>query len=92
VSVKAVRDFRVLYCHLLIVYYPALLKSISERIIPGIPENLRILLVDQIESNTALLDSSKDLSVTEKVVRSDRRREGLLAEQQGEVLSERMLL
>lgn len=54
----------------------ALLKAIAHKIIPGIPENLRILLVDQVEDHVDEGGSSaSQLTVTQTVVKSDRRRE-----------------
>ncbi|QRV90137.1 ABC transporter [Ceratobasidium sp. AG-Ba] len=53
-----------------------ILKALAEKIIPGVPENIRILLVGQIDDS--LLDSSKSnaqATVVEVVVKSDSRRE-----------------
>ncbi|KAG8906283.1 hypothetical protein FRC01_008071, partial [Tulasnella sp. 417] len=61
-----------------------LLKAIAEKIIPGIPENLRILLIDQVTENQSLLlrgeegVQSTELSVVQAVVRSNKQRERLL--------------
>jgi hypothetical protein len=41
-------------------------------LIPGIPENMRILLVNQIEEESS---HALDLSITQYVVQSDARRE-----------------
>jgi ATP-binding cassette subfamily F protein 3 len=69
-----------------------LLKAISHRIIPGLPDNLRILLVSQIDDHDeAFLLAGEDdgmrhdpeLTVAERVVKSDQRREKALREQQG---------
>ena len=74
----------------------ALLKAISERIIPGLPDNLRILLVSQIDHNDEAsvlagedegTQHDPELTVTERVVKSDRRREKALLEQQSFYLS-----
>lgn len=56
-----------------------IMKALAEKLIPGVPENLRILLVGQTESED--LKDGGDLTVVEVVVKSDTRREGLLAEQ-----------
>ncbi|TFK35712.1 P-loop containing nucleoside triphosphate hydrolase protein [Crucibulum laeve] len=69
-----------------------LLTAISRRLIPGISDNLRILLVSQLEEGSgepSLTVSGENvetqtdpsISVTNHVVRSDRRRERALAEQ-----------
>ena len=71
----------------------ALLKAISDRLIPGIPDNLRILLVSQVDEKKdelIILAGEDDggaeldpgLRVTERVVKSDRRREKALMEQE----------
>lgn len=71
----------------------ALLKAIAEKLIPGLPENLRILLVSQVddendgfmlagEDEETQHDPNPELTVTERVVKSDRRRERAMAEQQ----------
>jgi ATP-binding cassette subfamily F protein 3 len=72
----------------------ALLKAISDKIIPGIPDNLRILLVSQVDDTDDIplfsLQSedegafrSSGITITERVVKSDRRRERAMAEQRG---------
>lgn len=58
------------------------MKALAEKLIPGVPENLRILLVGQTESED--LKDGGDLTVVEVVVKSDTRREGLLAEQRSD--------
>ncbi|KAG8737784.1 hypothetical protein FRC10_007811 [Ceratobasidium sp. 414] len=53
-----------------------ILKALAEKIIPGVPENIRILLVGQVDDS--LLDptkSSAQATVVEVVVKSDSRRE-----------------
>ncbi|KAG9075929.1 hypothetical protein FS749_012341, partial [Ceratobasidium sp. UAMH 11750] len=53
-----------------------ILKALTEKIIPGVPENLRILLVGQVDDS--LVDptqSSAQATVVEVVVKSDSRRE-----------------
>jgi ATP-binding cassette subfamily F protein 3 len=74
---------------------PALLRAIAERIIPGIPQNIRILLVDQIEDNQVAdpgpvngdpaRPSDPGITVTQKVVKGDRRREVAIAEHKSEI-------
>jgi hypothetical protein len=73
------------------VHAKVLLKAIADKLIPGLPDNLRILLVSQVndEDDGFLFagDEEKtlhdpELTVTEHVVRSDRRRERAMAEQQ----------
>lgn len=69
----------------------ALLKAIADKLIPGLPDNLRILLVSQVEDEgQASLLAGEDeqtqrdpeLTVTERVVKSDWRREKAMMEQQ----------
>jgi ATP-binding cassette, subfamily F, member 3 len=69
----------------------ALLSAIANKIIPGIADNLRILLVNQIDDSdmkpTFLLTGEDvvggaDLTVIERVVKSDRVKETALAEYQ----------
>ncbi|KIO24771.1 hypothetical protein M407DRAFT_15356 [Tulasnella calospora MUT 4182] len=61
-----------------------LLKAIADKIIPGIPENLRILLIDQVTENQSVLlhgeegIQSIELSVAQAVVQSNKYRERLL--------------
>jgi hypothetical protein len=71
----------------------ALLKAITDRIIPGIADNLRILLVGQVEDSPT--GSSEDdlqlqigLTVTQQVVKSNKRRERLMKENDGELMPE----
>ncbi|KAB5591495.1 ATP-binding ABC transporter [Ceratobasidium theobromae] len=57
-----------------------ILKALAEKIIPGIHENLRILLVGQIDDsllglNSTSVEDSTESSVVRVVVRSDLRRE-----------------
>ena len=60
---------------------PALLRAIADKLIPGIPENLRILLAGQVESALQDADGKADeLTVLRAVVRSDRKREVALRE------------
>ncbi|KZV85529.1 P-loop containing nucleoside triphosphate hydrolase protein [Exidia glandulosa HHB12029] len=68
-----------------------LLNVIGNKILPGIPENLRILLVSQIEgTDPFVLDaentSMADYTVTQRVVASDKRRE--LAMREHKMISE----
>ena len=69
----------------------ALLKAIADKLIPGLPENLRILLVSQVDDEQeGFMLSGEDeqtqhdpeLTVTERVVKSDRRRDRAMVEQQ----------
>ena len=69
----------------------ALLKAMSERLIPGIPDNLRILLVSQVDDEDGIFipdgedeqtQQDPEFTVTERVVKSDRRRERAMMEQQ----------
>ena len=69
----------------------ALMKAIADKLIPGLPDNLRILLVSQVhdEDEEFLLagDDGNEphdsrLTVTQRVVKSDRRREKAMKEQQ----------
>ncbi|ELU37416.1 ABC transporter, putative [Rhizoctonia solani AG-1 IA] len=75
-----------IYQYKLVVSYdtlpPAILKAIADKIIPGIPENLRILLVGQVEGALSLFsDEDKEQpTVVQVVVRSDSRRETALWE------------
>ncbi|KAF8314433.1 P-loop containing nucleoside triphosphate hydrolase protein [Clavulina sp. PMI_390] len=56
-----------------------LLKSIAEKLIPGLPTNMRILLVTQIvDAESTMLD----LTITEAVVKADTRREAAAWEYQ----------
>ncbi|KAL1661330.1 P-loop containing nucleoside triphosphate hydrolase protein [Schizophyllum commune] len=58
-----------------------LLRAIADKLIPGIPENLRILLAGQVESAPRDADEEADeLTVLQAVVRSDRKREVALKE------------
>ncbi|KAG8786659.1 hypothetical protein FRC12_016405 [Ceratobasidium sp. 428] len=53
-----------------------IMKALAEKIIPGVPENIRILLVGQVDDS--LLDPAKSgtqATVVEVVVKSDSRRE-----------------
>ncbi|KAF8881791.1 P-loop containing nucleoside triphosphate hydrolase protein [Infundibulicybe gibba] len=59
-----------------------LLKAIAERIIPGISDNLRILLVSQVADETVLSNQDPDISIVDRVVKSDYRREKALGEYQ----------
>ena len=65
------------------------MRAIADKLIPGIAENLRILLVDQVEDNQAALlqgddtDAEVDLTVLQRVVKSDRLRERNLKEFSG---------
>ncbi|KAG8714810.1 hypothetical protein FRC09_017225, partial [Ceratobasidium sp. 395] len=55
---------------------PAIMKALAEKIIPGVPENIRILLVGQVDDS--LLDPAKSgtqATVVEVVVKSDSCRE-----------------
>jgi len=68
------------------------MRAIADKLIPGIAENLRILLVDQVEDNQAALlqgddaDVEVDLTVLQRVVKSDRLRERNLKEFSGNEL------
>ncbi|KAG8945886.1 hypothetical protein FRC04_012246 [Tulasnella sp. 424] len=60
-----------------------LLKALADKIIPGIAENLRVLLIDQVTENQTQILHGEDmqpveLTVTQTVVRSNRHRERLL--------------
>ncbi|EJD53221.1 P-loop containing nucleoside triphosphate hydrolase protein [Auricularia subglabra TFB-10046 SS5] len=62
-----------------------LLQAISKKLIPGLPENLGILLVSQIEGTDPFsVDGDKknagDYTVTQRVVMSDQRREDAMRE------------
>ncbi|KAJ7600806.1 P-loop containing nucleoside triphosphate hydrolase protein [Mycena floridula] len=59
-----------------------LLKAIADKIIPGIPQNLLILLVDQVEGSSPFLRGNVDsqATVTQRVVDSDRRRLAAVSE------------
>ncbi|KAL1719921.1 P-loop containing nucleoside triphosphate hydrolase protein [Schizophyllum commune] len=58
-----------------------LLRAIADKLIPGIPENLRILLAGQVESALRDADEKADeLTVLQAVVRSDSKREVALKE------------
>ncbi|KAI4522351.1 hypothetical protein K525DRAFT_199046 [Schizophyllum commune Loenen D] len=58
-----------------------LLRAIADKLIPGVPENLRILLAGQVESARRHADEEADeLTVLQAVVRSDRKREVALKE------------
>lgn len=61
----------------------AILKALADKIIPGVPENLRILLVGQVEDSplgfVAVGDQTK-LTVVQAVVQSDQRREAAMWE------------
>ncbi|CAE6512501.1 unnamed protein product [Rhizoctonia solani] len=54
-----------------------ILKALADKIIPGVPENLRILLVGQVEDAQSLVSSEDKTksTVVQVVVRSDLRRE-----------------
>lgn len=60
-----------------------ILKALADKIIPGVPENLRILLVGQVEDSplgfVAVGDQTK-LTVVQAVVQSDQRREAAMWE------------
>ncbi|KAH7107697.1 P-loop containing nucleoside triphosphate hydrolase protein [Auriculariales sp. MPI-PUGE-AT-0066] len=60
-----------------------LLKAMSEKIIPGIPENMRILLVSQVDGTDPSIggEPGKVASVLQRVVSSDKRREMAMREQ-----------
>ncbi|KAI5891724.1 P-loop containing nucleoside triphosphate hydrolase protein [Schizophyllum commune H4-8] len=58
-----------------------LLRAIADKVIPGIPENLRILLAGQVESALGEINGKVDeLTVLQVVVKSDRKREAALKE------------
>ena len=65
-------------------FYIALLQAIATEQIPSIPQNLRVLLLGQTQSNleddVAHLSLSKE-TVLQYVVRSDKKRERLLHEE-----------
>ena len=76
---------------LILLHAVALLRAIADKLIPGLPDNLRILLVSQIDDEEEGVVVSgeaeetqhdPDLTVTERVVKSDRRRERSMMEQQ----------
>ncbi|KAJ1308009.1 hypothetical protein OPQ81_002080 [Rhizoctonia solani] len=54
-----------------------ILKALADKIIPGVPENLRILLVGQVEDALSLVsnEDKSESTVVQVVVRSDSRRE-----------------
>ncbi|KEP47757.1 ATP-binding ABC transporter [Rhizoctonia solani 123E] len=54
-----------------------ILKALADKIIPGVPENLRILLVGQVEGALSLVsnEDKTESTVVQVVVRSDSRRE-----------------
>ena len=58
-----------------------MLRAIADKLIPGIPENLRIVLAGQVEAALRDADEKADeLTVLRAVVRSDRKREVALKE------------
>ena len=57
----------------------AVLRALAEKIIPGVPENLRILLVGQTDTEAGNVNIA-DLTVVQYVLRLDARRERLLEE------------
>lgn len=59
------------------------MKALADKLIPGVPENLRILLVGQVEDSPLGFNPSGDqtrLTVVEAVVQSDQRREAAMWE------------
>ena len=61
--------------------YTALLKAVSEKLIPGLPENLRVLLAGQVEEHSDEYSTDADpTSVIQKVMDSDIRRVELTQE------------
>jgi ATPase subunit of ABC transporter with duplicated ATPase domains len=69
-----------------------ILRALAERRVPGVPTNLRLLLLGQTRvSSDALTDpvESEDpsLTVLERVTKSDKRRERALKDAQGKLLS-----
>ncbi|KAL1701243.1 P-loop containing nucleoside triphosphate hydrolase protein [Schizophyllum commune] len=57
------------------------IEAIADKLIPGVPENLRILLAGQVQSALRDADEEGDeLTVLQAVVRSDRKREVALKE------------
>jgi hypothetical protein len=66
----------------LLIGLAVLLQAIADKLIPGIAENMRILLVTQIvEANSPYLD----LSIVQSVIQADARRESVLKEYEGEL-------
>lgn len=62
----------------------ALLKAISEKLIPGISSSVRILLVSQVEDTSdALEDVNKNASVLTHVIRGDKARTEFMKEFDG---------
>jgi hypothetical protein len=66
---------------------PAILKALADKLIPGVPENLRILLVGQVEEIASApvggsLKPTENPTVVQHVVESDSFRQGLLWEMQ----------
>jgi ATP-binding cassette subfamily F protein 3 len=57
-----------------------IMKALADKIIPGVAENLRILLVGQTEDSFSLSTGDDKLSVVEVVVKSDSVRELYLKE------------
>ena len=65
------------------LHITAIMKALADKIIPGVPENLRILLVGQVEDSPLGFNPSGDqtrLTVVEAVVQSDQRRESAVWE------------
>jgi ATP-binding cassette, subfamily F, member 3 len=65
-----------------------LFKALEDKLIPGIPQNLKIVLVSQIENDVTSLEivkSDPNISVLEKVIKSDRIREKTLSRFAGEI-------
>ena len=59
----------------------ALLKAISDKLIPGLPENLRVLLAGQVEEHTDKGSTgANQTSVIQKVMNNDIRRVELTKE------------
>lgn len=72
----------------------ALLRAIDEKLIPGVPENIRVLLVGQTENpadeahgSSKAGKSVKDETVLERVIKSDTYREDVLHELRGQLVN-----
>lgn len=68
-----------------------LLTAINDKLIPGIPPSLRILLLSQVEDSTRASED-ETLSVLEHVVRGDKERYAQIQRQKGTLLKLSLLL
>jgi ATP-binding cassette, subfamily F, member 3 len=62
-----------------------LLKALSDKLIPGLSQSLRILLLSQVD-DSARAEAHAGLSVLEHTVQGDKRRLQLLELQKGKAL------